>query len=361
MGESKEIPKGIAYRTEKGYEISGEKEYDINDYALPDYGLVEKVNVTGRDKPVDVYSFLGNTHAGDIKTLSKSDDKISYFPLFTSYGCGNNCTFCDADKKLQRYSFDNVKEMIKRYEDLYGIDYLDFMDNNFAGGNNESRKICFDVLDYIGKKGYPIGFSNGLTFESMMRNDFELFKKFNQYGNVAHLAFPCENANDRVLKMIRNPHNIEMISKTLKQAKELLPNTNKEAFFIGGFPDTFGEPAETPREVKNTVSAIERLIKNGYLNQAIFLTLSPVTAVYRKQWEEKNPNMSFVNCLFSKGTDIWPYDSNILEEAREKVKYINSQNSSKVTRRLYLSKEEEDKEKIENADINKKEEQDLER
>lgn len=83
MGESKEIPKGIAYRTEKGYEISGEKEYDINDYALPDYGLVEKVNVTGRDKPVDVYSFLGNTHAGDIKTLSKSDDKISYFPLFT--------------------------------------------------------------------------------------------------------------------------------------------------------------------------------------------------------------------------------------------------------------------------------------
>lgn len=57
MGESKEIPKGIAYRTEKGYEISGEKEYDINDYALPDYGLVEKVNVTGRDKPVDVYSF----------------------------------------------------------------------------------------------------------------------------------------------------------------------------------------------------------------------------------------------------------------------------------------------------------------
>ena len=107
------------YLTEKGYEISGEKEYDINDYALPDYGLVEKVNVTGRDKPVDVYSFLGNTHAGDIKTLSKSDDKISYFPLFTSYGCGNNCTFCDADKKLQRYSFDNVKKMIKRYCLLY--------------------------------------------------------------------------------------------------------------------------------------------------------------------------------------------------------------------------------------------------
>ena len=33
----------LVFYTEKGYEISGEKEYDINDYALPDYGLVEKV------------------------------------------------------------------------------------------------------------------------------------------------------------------------------------------------------------------------------------------------------------------------------------------------------------------------------
>lgn len=344
MGNSKIIPKGIAYRTDEGYKVTGEKEYNINDYALPDYGLVHKVNVSGRDKPLDVYSFLGNTHAGNISALSKKNEKISYFPLFTSYGCGNNCTFCDADKKLQRYSFKNVKEMIKRYEELYGIDYLDFMDNNFAGGNSESRKICFKILDYIGAKGYSIGFSNGLTFESMMRNDFELFKKFNEYGNVAHLAFPCENANDRVLKMIRKPHNLEMISKTLKMAKKLLPNTNKEAFFIGGFPETYGEPAETPAEVNTTVYAIEKLINNGYLNQAIFLTLSPVTAVYRKQWEEKNPNMSFVNCLFSKGTDIWPYDSKILEEAREKVTEINSKNNSTVTRNLYLSKQKESEE-----------------
>lgn len=341
MGKSKTIPKGIAYRTDEGYSISETKEYDINDYSLPDYGLVNKIAISGRDKPLDVYSFLGNTHAGDIKTLAKKENRISYFPLFTSYGCGNNCTFCDADKKLQRYSFENVQKMIKKYEDLYGIDYIDFMDNNFAGGNIKSREICFKVLDYIGEKGYPIGFSNGLTFESMMRNDFELFKKFNQYGNVAHLAFPCENANDRVLRMIRKPHTLEMINKTLNKAKELLPNTNKEAFFIGGFPETFGQPPETPSEVMNTVNAIEKLIESDYLDQAIFLTLSPVTAIYRKQWEEKNPTMSFVNCLFSKGTDIWPYNSEILEEAREKVKEINSRNSSKVTRKLYLSKEEE--------------------
>ena len=149
MGESEEIPKGIAYRTDDGYNVSGEKEYNINDYALPDYALVEKINVSGRDKPLDVYSFLGNTHAGDIRVLAKSKDRISYFPLFTSYGCGNSCTFCDADKKLQRYSFDNVKKMIEKYEELYGIDYIDFMDNNFAGGNRESRKICFEILDYI--------------------------------------------------------------------------------------------------------------------------------------------------------------------------------------------------------------------
>ena len=72
--------------------------------------------------------------------------------------------------------------------------------------------------------------------------------------------------------------------------------------------------------------------------------------------------MSFVNCLFSKGTDIWPYDSKILEDAREKVKDINSQNSSRVTRHLYLSKEEEEEEKKENTNNkDQKTEDDLER
>lgn len=307
---------------------------DMNDYSLPDYGILKKVYVKNRTKPYDVYSFIGNTHAGDIKTLDNNLNSISYFPIFTSYGCGNCCTFCDTDRYLLRYNLDSVIKMINNFNDNYGIDYIDFMDNNFAGGCERSREICFSILSYIAKQGYNIGFSNGLTFESMMRNDYKLLKTFSKNDNVKHIAFPCENGNDRVLNMIRKPHNLDMIKSTLIEAKELLKNTNKEGFFIGGFPTTLGKDAETPEEVWNTVKFIEYVLKNNYLNQAIFLKLSPVTSIYREMWNEKYPNKSFVHCLFSKGTEIWPYDNDILEQARLKTIEINKIYSRKITRNL---------------------------
>jgi len=311
------------------------KIYNINDYSLPNYSLLEKVYVSNREKPYDVYSFIGNTHAGDIKYLNKKQkNNMSYFPIFTSYGCGNNCTFCDTDQYLIRYSVDNVKKMINNFFENYGIDYIDFMDNNFAGGNQESRDICFEILKHIKNINCSIGFSNGLTFESMMRKDFELLKTFSEYNNVNHISFPCENGNDRVLKMIRKPHNISMIKKTLEVAREILINTNKEGFFIGGFPKTLNQPAETPTEVKNTVKFIEEMLKNEFLNQAIFLKLSPVTSMYRDMWNQKYPDKSFAHCLFSKGTQIWPYNNEILEEARVKTHTINKIYGRKITRNL---------------------------
>lgn len=309
--------------------------FNINEYALPNYNLLEKVYVDGRQKPYDIYSFIGNTHAGNIKVLSKiTSGAISYFPIFTSFGCGNSCTFCDTDKYLIRYNVSNVKEMINAFEDLYGIDYVDFMDNNFAGGNVESRNTCFQILEYVHQKKYKIGFSNGLTFESMMRNKFELLQVFSRYENVAHISFPCENGNDRILKMIRKPHNIEMINRTLEVARQLLPDTNKEGFFIGGFPDTLGHNAETPEEIFDTINYIEHLLENNLLNQAIFLKLSPVTSIYREMWNDCFPDKSFAHCLFSKGTSIWPYDNRILEDARLKTHQLNLQHKSKTTRML---------------------------
>lgn len=311
------------------------KYLNINSYALPNYNLLEKIFVKNRNKPYDVYSFLGNTHAGNIKYLCKENNHIvSYYPIFTSYGCGNNCTFCDTDKYLIRYNIHNVCSMIDSFHDIFGIDYIDFMDNNFAGGNKNSREICFAILNYIAKRGFNIGFSNGLTFESMIRNDFELLKVFSQNKNVLHISFPCENGNDRVLKMIRKPHSIDIINQTLNHAQMLLPSTNKEGFFIGGFPDTLNETAETPTEINNTVKYIEQLLDKRLLNQAIFLKLSPVTSIYRKMWNEKYPDKSFAHCLFSKGTAIWPYDNKILEEARVFVNFLNEKYNRTRTRKL---------------------------
>jgi len=331
---SRELPDGAAFLKDGNVVVTESKKFDINDFALFDYSLLKSVKVSHREKPIDAYSFIGNTHAGNIKYLLQNNKSPSYFPLFTSYGCGHNCMFCDTDQYLLRYDTENVIKMIEQFDDLYGIDYIDFMDNNFAGGNAVSRKTCFDILKYISEHKYPIGFSNGLTFESMMRNDFELLRYFEKQGNVIHISFPCENGNDRILNMVRKPHTVDMIKKTLSFAKKYLKSTNKEGFFIGGFPSTLGKEAETPAELENTIAFIEYLLKNDYLQQAIFLKLSPVTSIYRDKWEELYPDKSFVHCLFSKGTNIWEHDAKLLEDARIRVAEINKCYIREVTRKL---------------------------
>jgi len=333
---SNPLPLGVAYRGKDRHVIyTGEPPFDPNKFALPDYSLLPSLYLPNRQKPIDIYSYIGNPHAGHISVFLRTSKKtISYLPIFTSYGCGLSCSFCDTDKRLRRYTIANVIKVIEEFEELYGIDYIDFMDNNFAGGDNTSREIAFGILKEIKAKRYQIGFSNGLTFESMMREDFRLLRQFAKDGNVRHIAFPVENGNERVLRMIRKPHNLQMVRKTLEFAKKELYDTNREGFFIGGFPETNGQPAETPEELENTYRFIKECLEKEWLNQAIFLTLSPVTREYRMMWRRLHPEAPFEHCLFSRNTKIWPYPNELLEEMHRRVEILNRELGREITRKL---------------------------
>jgi radical SAM superfamily enzyme YgiQ (UPF0313 family) len=171
----------------------------------------------------------------------------------------------------------------------------------------------------------------------MLREDFSFLKALKKAGTVKHVAFPIENGNDRILRMIRKPHTLDMVEKVLTFFNDNfnIEEVNREGFFIGGFPDTRGQKAETPEEVENTYKFIEKCYSRNLLDQAIFLTLSPITPIYRKEWREKFPNGAFEKALFSRGTKIWPYDNNILVEMHRKVKSLNVMyGKSKITRVL---------------------------
>jgi radical SAM superfamily enzyme YgiQ (UPF0313 family) len=328
------LPQGVARRFKGRVEFTGIPEFQPDHFAIPDYNLLPQGEVAGREKPMDLYSFIGNPHAGQIGIILGIEGSVSYLPLLTSYGCGFDCSFCDTDKRLVRYAIENVMKIIDEFERLFGIDYIDFMDNNFGGGNSVSRSLVFEILSQITKAGYQIGFSNGLTFESMVRENFRLLRQFSQDGNVRHIAFPCENGNDRVLRMIRKPHTLAMVRKVLEFAKENLQTTNREGFFIGGFPETNGQPAETPCELEETFRFITECLEQQLLHQAIFLTLSPVTREYRRLWRQLYPTAPFEHCLFSRKTGVWPYSNALLDEMHRKVKSINERLGRSVTRRL---------------------------
>lgn len=329
-----DFPRGVARRVGGGIEFAGLPEFQPDQFAIPDYSLLPRIEVSGREKPLDIYSYVGNPHAGRIGNFLNIEGIVAYLPLLTSYGCGFGCSFCDTDKRLVRYAVENAMKIIDEFERLFGIDYIDFMDNNFGGGNIASRTLAFEILSQVANTGYQIGFSNGLTFESMAREDFRLLRQFSHDGNVRHIAFPCENGNDRVLRMIRKPHTLRMVRKVLAFAEGNLKTTNREGFFIGGFPETNGQPAERPCELEETFRFITECLEQQLLHQAIFLTLSPVTREYRRLWRQIYPTAPFEHCLFSRKTGVWPYPNALLDEMHRKVKYINERLGRSVTRRL---------------------------
>ena len=127
---------------------------------------------------------------------------------------------------------------------------------------------------------------------------------------------------------------LSMVRKVLEFAKENLRTTNREGFFIGGFPETNGQPAERPCELEETFQFITECLEEQFLHQAIFLTLSPVTREYRRAWRQLYPTAPFEHCLFSRKTGVWPYPNALLDELHRKVNSINERLGKYVTRRL---------------------------
>lgn len=140
------LPQGVARRFNGRVEFTGLPEFQPDHFAIPDYSLLPRVEIAGREKALDIYSFVGNPHAGRIGTILDIQRHVAYLPLLTSYGCGFNCSFCDTDKRLVRYDVENTMKIIDEFECLFGINYIDFMDNNFGGGNSASRALAFEIL-----------------------------------------------------------------------------------------------------------------------------------------------------------------------------------------------------------------------
>lgn len=155
-----------------------------------------------------------------------------------------------------------------------------------------------------------------------------------------HIAFPIESLTPRVLAMIRKPHTLDMVLKTLRWVKSYFNDRvtagrlNREAFIIIGFPETHGYPAETPEEIDRAVITLDNIFKEGLLDQAIPLTLSPVTLEYRKMWRSIHPTDPFELSMFSQSTGIWPYGEDLLLEFRRKIKSVNAEFGHKITRNM---------------------------
>ena len=148
-------PQGIVFKD--GYYKPFQTQFDPNQFALPDYSLLPTVDIGG-SKSLDLYSKIGMTHAGDHKILF-GQENMPYLPIVTSYGCPHECKFCDPESQHTQYTPENIMTMLDQAKQLFGLGYVDLLDNNFAGRTTQSRAKAFAILDAIKQLQLKIGFS----------------------------------------------------------------------------------------------------------------------------------------------------------------------------------------------------------
>lgn len=160
----------------------------------------------------------------------------------TSRGCPAKCNFCASTRfwggRFRGRSAENVLAEILELKERYGIQEVQFQDDNFTINKKRALQICKRMGERV---ELPWSVPSGLALWAL---DKKMIDAMSDNG-CHYVAVAIESGNQRVLS--------EIINKPLKLDKvlELCRHFRKRkiklaAFFITGFPD------ETLEEVKDT-------------------------------------------------------------------------------------------------------------
>lgn len=162
--------------------------------------------------------------------------------IISSRGCPYKCIFC-----LEPYVFyskpnyrmrraaavvDEIEFVMKRYQ----VEEIYFDDSSFSLGNNRAREISEEIL----KRNLKVYWS----CMADARTDYEtlaLMKRSGCHG----LKFGVESGDERLLKAINKPLDLNEVKRFAKDCKRL------GIFTHGTF--MFGLPGETPETMKTTL------------------------------------------------------------------------------------------------------------
>tara|TARA_B100001964_G_C14253874_1_gene611298 strand:- start:957 stop:2429 length:1473 start_codon:yes stop_codon:yes gene_type:complete len=236
--------------------------------------------------PVDIYFRGSSLLLSEEGMLSKRRLEI-----VCSYGCRFSCKFCfhlglsgelttkkrgDGEldvflthkRKTRAHSPEYIIALVKKAKDEFDIDFVTFLDENFAGLAND--KEWYDKFSSLWKqagfqpecvkqnKDHDSSFCKGIhwgTTAHAAQVNMELLKRMRDIG-CSHLDYGLESFSDEILKSLgkgsSSRKNEAAVVMTLKAGIRPIPNQ------IIGFPD------ESFESIKTSVKAWERLGIRNY-------------------------------------------------------------------------------------------------
>ena len=171
--------------------------------------------------------------------------RTPFFSVITSRGCPGKCIFCSIHSiygyQWRARSAKNVVDEIDILKKVYGINQVDFEDDNLLLDKKRMEALCDEILER--KLDISWGTPNGVAINHI---DHNLLIKMKRAGCFS-LSFGIESGNEHIRNnIIRKPISVKHAQEVVKWCKEL--NIWTHGFFIFGFP---GENEKTFRETIN--------------------------------------------------------------------------------------------------------------
>lgn len=226
---------------------------------------LDQLPFPARDKlPMSKYVNFHSPRRQQLKTGS----------IITSRGCPFDCTFCSIHRitgyKWRMRSAENVLAEIRELVEKYGIEHIEFEDDNLTLNKQRALEI-FDGIIKINKELKPLSWStpNAVRIDSL---DQELLEKIKQ-SNCLSLNFAIESGDPELLKKMNKKLDLNIVLEMTRLCKRL--NINMNAFFMIGYP------GEDQASFQKTLRFIKEIKKIGVDNVYTTITRAyPGTKLY---------------------------------------------------------------------------------
>lgn len=195
------------------------------------------------------------------------------FPIITSRGCTNRCTFCDTHGvwlgKLRMRSAKNIVDEMSALNATYGVNHIDIYDDNFTINKQRAELICNEIEN----RDLRITWNCNGRVDRVNKEMLERMKK----AGCIYISYGIESGSQEILDFTRKNITLEQIRSAVKLTKE-------SGLRVGGY-FMMGFPPETEEHIKKTVELIKELDLD-WVSELSILVPYPGTEIYNDMKRE---------------------------------------------------------------------------
>ena len=231
---AKDMP-GVAYESEGKTSINHQTVLiDPNDLPPTNWELIDVSKYLHRPNP--------KIRSGHIPTLD----------LCSSRGCPHRCAFCintiiPSCRVWRPWRAERVLEEIEIMVDEFGVEHIEFQDENFFVDLKRVKKIC----DLMKKRNIDVTWQAQIRADYFRRNNIRLIIEMARETGLTMLGMGAESGSERVLHLLQKDITTE---DTLAAARIC-----GELGVVPYFAFMFGVPSETQEEIVQTLRLIGKI------------------------------------------------------------------------------------------------------